>query len=192
MFRGGEILRPFLSQRRPGPQAGLPADLSGDPDRAERTEYASSEVWKDRTYGKGTENDRKTCIKAGPCGLGRRALYLNTFFLDRRLYACYEDIERIYKRIAMSAGGFSGRGVFAAVPYLVVELKDKRSRQCSFRSEEDVDTLMRWIGERSMFQSVIPFYGFCVDILIQSPVDAFGVVSTSCCCEVASVMSDSM
>ena len=93
------------------------------------------------------KNDRKICIKAGPCGLGRRALYLNTFFLDRRLYACYEDIERIYKRIAMSAGGFSGRGVFAAVPYLVVELKDKRSRQCSFRSEEDMDTLMRWIGE---------------------------------------------
>ena len=93
------------------------------------------------------KNDRKTCIKAGPCGLGRRALYLNTFFLDRRLYACYEDIERIYKRIAMSAGGFSGRGLFAAVPYLVVELKDKRSRQCNFRSEEDVDSLMRWIGE---------------------------------------------
>ncbi len=93
------------------------------------------------------KNDRKICIKAGPCGLGRRALYLNTFFLDRRLYVCYEDIERIYKRIAMSAGGFSGRGLFAAVPYLVVELKDKRSRQCNFRSEEDVDSLMRWIGE---------------------------------------------
>jgi hypothetical protein len=31
MFRGGEILRPFLSQRRPGPQAGLPADLSLGP-----------------------------------------------------------------------------------------------------------------------------------------------------------------
>ena len=91
------------------------------PQRFGKTELTEKEL----------KNDRKTCIKAGPCGLGRRALYLNTFFLDRRLYACYEDIERIYKRIAMSAGGFSGRGVFAAVPYLVVELKDKRSRQCT-------------------------------------------------------------
>ena len=65
------------------------------PQRFGKTELTEKEL----------KNDRKTCIKAGPCGLGRRALYLNTFFLDRRLYACYEDIERIYKRIAMSAGG---------------------------------------------------------------------------------------
>ena len=92
-------------------------------------------------------SDRKTCRRVGPCGLGRKAMYLNTFFLDRRLYVCYEDIERIYKRIAMSAGGFSGRGVFGAIPYLVVELKDGRSRQCNFKVEEDVDALMRWIRE---------------------------------------------
>ena len=93
------------------------------------------------------KSDRKTCKIAGPCGLGRKAMYLNTFFLDRRLYVCYEDIERIYKRIAMSAGGFSGRGVFGAIPYLVVELKDGRSRQCNFKVEEDVDSLMRWVRE---------------------------------------------
>ena len=93
------------------------------------------------------KKDRKTCKKAGPCGLGRKAMYLNTFFLDRRLYVCYEDIERIYKRIAMSAGGFSGRGMFGAIPYLVVELKDGRSRQCNFKIEEDVDALMRWIRD---------------------------------------------
>lgn len=93
------------------------------------------------------KKDRKTCKKAGPCGLGRKAMYLNTFFLDRRLYVCYEDIECIYKRIAMSAGGFSGRGMFGAIPYLVVELKDGRSRQCNFKIEEDVDALMRWIRD---------------------------------------------
>lgn len=93
------------------------------------------------------KNDRKSCKVAGPCGLGKKAMYLNTFFLDRRLYVCYEDIERIYKRIAMSAGGFSGKGVFGAIPYLVVELKDGRSRQCNFKIEEDVDALMRWIRD---------------------------------------------
>ena len=93
------------------------------------------------------KSDRKSCRRAGPCGLGRKAMYLNTFFLARRLYVCYEDIERIYKRIAMSAGGFSGRGIFGSIPYLVVELKDGKSRQCNFKVEEDVDALMRWIRE---------------------------------------------
>ena len=26
--------------------------------------------------------DRKTCRKIGPCGIGRHALYLNSFFFD--------------------------------------------------------------------------------------------------------------
>ena len=93
------------------------------------------------------KSDRKACRRVGPCGLGDKAMYLNSFFLDRRMYVCYEDIDRVYKRIAMSAGGFSGRGVFGTIPYLVVRLKDGRSRQCNFKAEQDVDALMRWIRE---------------------------------------------
>lgn len=30
--------------------------------------------------------DKKTCRKIGPCGLGQKALYLNSFYIDRRYY----------------------------------------------------------------------------------------------------------
>ena len=32
------------------------------------------------------EADRKACKKIGPCGVGKKALYLNSFYIDRRYY----------------------------------------------------------------------------------------------------------
>ena len=35
---------------------------------------------------------------------------------------CIRDrVTRVYKRVAMSKGGFSGKGIFATLSYLVVE-----------------------------------------------------------------------
>ena len=31
------------------------------------------------------EEDRKSCRKVGPCGIGKKAIYLNSFYVDR----CY-------------------------------------------------------------------------------------------------------
>ena len=59
--------------------------------------------------------------KIGPYGVGKKALYLNSFFIDRRYYIPYSSITRVFKRIAMSEGGFSGKGMFATMSYLVVE-----------------------------------------------------------------------
>ena len=33
--------------------------------------------------------DRKSCKKIGPCGVGKKALYLNSFYIDRRYYLPY-------------------------------------------------------------------------------------------------------
>ena len=30
--------------------------------------------------------DRKNCKKIGPCGVGKKALYLNSFYIDRIIY----------------------------------------------------------------------------------------------------------
>ena len=30
--------------------------------------------------------DRKSCKRIGPCGVGKKALYLNSFYIDRRYY----------------------------------------------------------------------------------------------------------
>lgn len=92
------------------------------------------------------KDDRKKCIKAGPCGMGDRALYLNSFYISRRYYVVYSDIRRVFKRIAMSSGGFTGKGVFGAMPYLVVVLRDGREKQCNFKAEEDVDTILKWMS----------------------------------------------
>ena len=86
--------------------------------------------------------DKKSCLRAGPCGIGEKALYLNSFYIDRIYYVKYEDIARVFKRVAMSKGGFTGKGIFGSIPYLVVQLKDGRQKQCNFKIEEDVDALL--------------------------------------------------
>ncbi|MCR5715466.1 MAG: ATPase P [Lachnospiraceae bacterium] len=86
--------------------------------------------------------DKRQCLHAGPCGIGQKALYLNSFYIDRMYYVCYSDIERVFKRVAMSKGGFTGKGIFGSIPYLVVQMKDGREKQCNFKIEDDVDALL--------------------------------------------------
>ena len=61
------------------------------------------------------EADKKACKKIGPCGVGKKALYLNSFYIDRRYYLPYGSISRVFKRVAMSSGGFTGKGMFASM-----------------------------------------------------------------------------
>jgi hypothetical protein len=74
--------------------------------------------------------------------VGQKALYLNSFFIDRRYYLPISSVTRVYKRIAMSKGGFSGKGMFASIPYLVVEYDGGKEKQCNFKYEETVDLLL--------------------------------------------------
>ena len=88
------------------------------------------------------ETDKTHCEKFGPCGVGKKAIYLNSFFLDRRYYIPLSSVRRVYKRLAMSKGGFTGRGLFATIPYLVVEYDNGKEKQCNFKYEEQVDQLL--------------------------------------------------
>ena len=88
------------------------------------------------------EADKKACKKIGPCGVGKKALYLNSFYIDRRYYLPYGSITRAFKRVAMSQGGFTGKGMFASMAYLVVEYDGGKQKQCNFKDERDVDTLL--------------------------------------------------
>lgn len=88
------------------------------------------------------EEDKKNCRKIGPCGVGKKALYLNSFYFDRHYYLPYAGITRVFKRLAMSKGGFSGKGMFATMPYLVVEYDGGKQKQCNFKYEEDVDKIL--------------------------------------------------
>ena len=76
--------------------------------------------------------DKKGCRRFGPCGVGEKALYLNSFFIDRHYYVALESVHRVFKRVAMSKGGFTGKGAFGSIPYLVVEYDDGAQKQCNF------------------------------------------------------------
>ena len=89
--------------------------------------------------------DRRSCKRFGPCGVGERALYLSSFYLNCRYYLPYSGITRVFKRVAMSKGGFSHKGVFASIPYLVVEYDDGREKQCTYKYEEQVDQLLAYL-----------------------------------------------
>lgn len=86
--------------------------------------------------------DLKKCRRIGVCGLGDRAIYLATYFRDRSRYICYEDIARVYKRVAMSKGGFSGKGIFGSMAYLVVVLRDGSERVSRMKYEDQVDSFL--------------------------------------------------
>ena len=76
--------------------------------------------------------DKKSCKRFGPCGVGEKALYLNSFLIDRRCYVALSSVQRVFKRVALSKGGFSGQGVFGSIPYLVVQYDNGQEKQCTF------------------------------------------------------------
>ena len=89
--------------------------------------------------------DKKEAKKIGPCGVGRKALYLNSFYIDRRYYIPIGSVKRIFKRIDMSKGGFTGKGAFATLSYLVVVYENGHEKQCNFKHEEDGDRFLAYL-----------------------------------------------
>ena len=75
-------------------------------------------------------------------------MYLSSFYIDRRYYIPIDSVKRIFKRIAMSKGGFTGKGVFGTLSYLVVVYEDGKEKQCNFKHEEDVDRFVAYIEEK--------------------------------------------
>ena len=94
------------------------------------------------------KEDRKSCLVFGPCGVGQKALYLNSIFMERRCYIPASNIQRAYKRVAMSKGGFTGKGIFGSIPYLVVEYDNGEPVQCTFKHESHVDMMLAEIQHR--------------------------------------------
>jgi len=91
------------------------------------------------------ETDKKQCRKIGPCGVGQQALYVGSRFLDRRYYVPWKEVKRVFKRVAMSKGGFSGKGIFGSMSYLVVQYGSGKEQSCRFKKETEVDELLALI-----------------------------------------------
>ena len=91
--------------------------------------------------------DKKFSKRFGPCAVGDEALFLNSFYIDCYYYVALSCVKRIFKRVAMSKGGFTGKGIFGSIPYLVVELDDGTVKQCNFKYENDVDMLIAHVSK---------------------------------------------
>lgn len=91
--------------------------------------------------------DRKDSVKFGPCGVGKEALYMGTNYVDRCFYIPWREVKRVFKRVAMSQGGFSGKGAFGALAYLVVQFGNGKEKQSRFRREADVDRLLALVEQ---------------------------------------------
>ena len=86
--------------------------------------------------------DRKSSRKFGPCGVGKEALYMGTNYIDRCFYIPWREVKRVFKRVAMSQGAYTGNGAFGALVYLVVQFGNGKEKQSRFRHEADVDRLL--------------------------------------------------
>ena len=109
--------------------------------------FAPVRLGETRLNAEAVAADKKSCKRFGPCGVGKEALFLNSYFIDRRYYVAFSSVRRVFKRVAMSQGGFSGKGVFGAIPNLVVQYDGGKEKQCTFKREEDVDAMLAYIGE---------------------------------------------
>lgn len=91
--------------------------------------------------------DKACCKTFGPCGVGKKALYLNSFYINRYYYVPISSVRRVFKRLAMSKGGFTGKGMFATISYLVVEYDDGLQKQCNFKYEQNIDLLLDYLAK---------------------------------------------
>ncbi len=92
--------------------------------------------------------DKKNLQKNITLRCWKKSNLFKQFYFDRRYYIPISSVERIFKRIAMSKGGFTGKGAFGTLSYLVVVYENGKEKQCNFKHEEDVDRLLAYIEER--------------------------------------------
>ncbi len=90
--------------------------------------------------------DLSACKRIGSCGFGAKAIYLGSRYLARRHYLPWDEVERVFKRVAISPGGFTGKGVFGSIAYLVVQYGGKE-KQVRFRLETEADQAIEWVSK---------------------------------------------
>lgn len=80
--------------------------------------------------------DMQSRARYGPAALGKSALYVSGLSLPRWGYLPLSAVQRVFKRVAETAGGVYGR-----LAYLVVVSGGEETR-CLFREEGQLDALL--------------------------------------------------
>ena len=61
------------------------------------------------------KKEKQQMVKIGRMGVSDRAVFLSSMLADRSRYVLFSDMNRIFKQVAMSKGGFTGKGVFGSM-----------------------------------------------------------------------------
>jgi hypothetical protein len=88
------------------------------------------------------KEDRKNARKYDDCGLGDKALYLSAFGLSRVQYIPLGQVERVFKRLAVSKGFFEEGKIYGTLAYLVVRYDGGKEKVCRFQNEADLDLML--------------------------------------------------
>ena len=88
------------------------------------------------------EADKETVNKYEDCGLGKKALYVGRFGLNRRRYIPISEVKRVYKRLAVSKGFYEEGKMYGTISYLVVIYDKDKEEVVRFTREENLDALL--------------------------------------------------
>ena len=94
------------------------------------------------------KTDKSTWLKFGQCALGKRALYVGTYYLSNRYYIPLVRVKRVFKRLAVSKGFYEGK-IFGTISYLVVIYDDGKEKACRFDREEELDAMLNAIRKHT-------------------------------------------
>ena len=92
--------------------------------------------------------DKASWLKFGTCALGKRALYVGSYFLSNRYYIPLTRVKRVFKRLAVTKGFYEGK-VFGTLSYLVVLYDDGKEKTCRFEREEELDQMLNAIRKHT-------------------------------------------
>jgi len=88
------------------------------------------------------KQDKTECLQFDECGLGKKAVYLGLFGIGRMRYIPLNQVQRVFKRLAVSKGFFEQNKLFGVLPYLVILYDDGKEMVYRFSREEDVDAML--------------------------------------------------
>lgn len=92
--------------------------------------------------------DKTDARRYEDCGLGKKAFYLGTLGIGCTRYIPLSQIERVYKRLAVSKGFFEQGKVYGTLCYLVL-CYSGREKAVRFTHEENINLLLHQFADET-------------------------------------------
>jgi len=104
-----------------------------------------------KPLGKGTlsseevKSDLSKAVNFGQCAVSDKVIYIGNIVRANSRYIPVSDVERVFKRLAVTKGFFEQNKLFAAIPYLVVIYDGGLEKQVKFEKEDELDMFLNMV-----------------------------------------------